>query len=823
MRGVAIALVMLPLVVAVPEKLIRRQWDRDIASDPYWDLDSTSTPTTTAAAEEPSPPVFSQYPWPPDPLSQYFSPSPSPTCTPLTPDYPSTWWYASASLGTSPFLPPPFNTTYPVARNALSFGADPTGGVPSTSALQAAIDHGGPFAPPALRNTSFRGPDFGSTLFPAVVYLPPGTYLVDAPLQLWTGTVLAGDAVSPPVLKVAAGFAGDVVVSGREPRLPGTNGFFVGLRDVVIDSTAVEAGRGLVLVDWTVSQGTQVSGVRFEMPVGGAHVGLSTQFDYNSNIILNDLSFNGGAVGMDLSGQQFAVKSVIFNGCAAGAIVDCFDCVFVDISCMNIGGACLDGSQTSGSLTVLDSWVTNSGTLVSSYESTDGYNQLVLENIRSDGGVTIELSGKTVLNGNIPYTWIRGQMYTPGNVYPEQQQGVMVYTPRSPILLNQDRYFVMKPPTYREYSASQVLNLKSVPGFPVFGDGVTDDTESINAILTQYAGCKIIYIPAGTYVVRNTVFIPAGTRIYGDAYASVISAMGPTFADPKTPIPMVQVGAPGDVGVAQMVDMMFTVGEVLPGCKLVEVNMAGAQPGDVALVNSHVRVGGAAGSTVQTSCGGPPALCRAAWGLVHLAAWSSAYVENMWGWTADHDLDDVYTQNVATGRGMLVEATQGTWLVGTSMEHNTLYQYNFNGAENVFAAMQQSETPYWQGVNSGTVAPYPWTDDLQPSDPDFAHCGVDSSGYCGAALFEKIAGSKDLFLYGGCLWTFFTGNESEKCSYDCQQEAIDIDDASNGVYLYGTNVHKVTNMVRSGGWSIAGQSTNAGGWGGVVAAYLYNS
>lgn len=77
---------------------------------------------------------------------------------------------------------------------------------------------------------------------------------------------------------------------------------------------------------------------------------------------------------------------------------------------MNIGGACLDGSQTSGSLTVLDSWVTNSGTLVSSYESTDGYNQLVLENIRSDGGVTIELSGKTVLNGNIPYTWIRGQM-----------------------------------------------------------------------------------------------------------------------------------------------------------------------------------------------------------------------------------------------------------------------------------------------------------------------------------------------------------------------------------------------------------------------------
>lgn len=382
----------------------------------------------------------------------------------------------------------------------------------------------------------------------------------------------------------------------------------------------------------------------------------------------------------------------------------------------------------------------------------------------------------------------------------------------------------MPPPTYKEYSVSQVLNIKSVPGYPVYGDGVTDDTGSINAILTFYAGCKIIYIPAGTYVVRNTIFVPRGSRIHGDAYATVLSARGATFANAQIPIPLVQVGAPGDVGVAQISDMMFTVGEVLPGCKLVEVNMAGAEPGDVALINSHMRVGGAVGSAVQTNCGGSPAQCMAAWGLLHLTKWSSAYIENVWGWTADHDLDGVYTQNIATGRGMLVEATKGTWMVGTSMEHNTLYQYNFNGAENVFAAMQQSETPYWQGVNSGTVAPFPWTNDLQPSDPDFAHCGADGGGYCGAALFEKIAESKSLFLYGGCLWTFFTGgNDSEKCSFDCQQEAIDIDDASRAIYLYGTNVHKVTNMVRSGGWTIAGQSTNKGGWGGVVAAYLYNS
>lgn len=381
----------------------------------------------------------------------------------------------------------------------------------------------------------------------------------------------------------------------------------------------------------------------------------------------------------------------------------------------------------------------------------------------------------------------------------------------------------MKPPSFREYDSSQILNIKSVLDHPVFGDGATDDTNSINAILTQYAGCKVIYFPSGTYIVSSTIFVPRGTRLVGDAYASVVSAKGPIFANPAAPTPMIQIGAPGDVGVAQIVDMMFTVSEILPGCKLIEVNMAGDQPGSVALINSHIRVGGAAGSSVQTSCRGSPAACRAAWGLIHLTASSSSYIENMWGWTADHDLDAVYTQNIATGRGMLVEATAGTWLIGTSMEHSTLYQYSFNGAQNVFAAMQQSETPYWQGVNSGTVAPWPWTYDLQPSDPDFAHCGAGGGGYCGAALFEKISGSASLFLYGGCLWTFFTGNQGEKCNYDCQQEAIDIDDVSTRIYLYGTNVHKVTTMVKSGGWSIAGSSMNKGGWGGVVAAYLYNS
>jgi len=193
----------------------------------------------------------------------------------------------------------------------------------------------------------------------------------------------------------------------------------------------------------------------------------------------------------------------------------------------------------------------------------------------------------------------------------------------------------------------------------------------------------------------------------------------------------------------------------------------------------------------------------------------------MWGWTADHDLDGGHGQRIATGRGTLIEATKGTWLVGTGMEHNTLYQYNFNNAENVYTAMQQSETPYWQG-NGNVMAPAPWAQNLIPSDPTFSECTAGDT-QCGMAFFERIRGSKNLFLYGGCVWVFF--NNNKPCDQDggiCQKNAVRIL-KSESTYLYGTNVHAVANIFLNNDQVIATRSANAGGFGGVVAAYLFNT
>ncbi|KAI7973940.1 hypothetical protein EIK77_001351 [Talaromyces pinophilus] len=493
-------------------------------------------------------------------------------------------------------------------------------------------------------------------------------------IQLLVGTVLVGDPINPPTLKAASSFPNDHIVYAKDPNYGGTINFYIGIKNLIIDSTAIDGATSIALLDWTVSQATQLANVVFNMPdYSTGHVGVTSQYDSNSNIILNDLTFNGGAYGLKLSGQQWILKNIKTSGTTTGISAGGFSVVCQACS-FQYAATGIDATGVSGTITVIDSSGLDLGVFLSGTNSGGAGNSVVLENV-SYSGTTVQMSGSTYSSGSSNGGRVTGQTVT---------------TPRSSSLLSGGNYFITeKPLTFQEYSVDQVLNIKSVTNLPVYGDGATDDTANINSILSQYAGCKVIYFPAGTYIVTDTILIPAGSRIYGDAYGTAISAIGSNYYNPNAPGTMVKVGNSGDVGVAQIVDMIFTVADVLQGCKLVEVNIAGSSPGDVGFWNSHFRIGGAAGSKVETNCGGSPDQCKAAWGLIHLTSTSSAYIENMWGWTADHDLDGQNGQTISTGRGMLVEATKGTWLVGTAMEHHTLYQYNYNGAQNVVSTFQQ--------------------------------------------------------------------------------------------------------------------------------------
>lgn len=309
---------------------------------------------------------------------------------------------------------------------------------------------------------------------------------------------------------------------------------------------------------------------------------------------------------------------------------------------------------------------------------------------------------------------------------------------------------------------------------------------------------------------------------------SIIPGWGNNFGDKNNPTPVVKVGNPNDVGVAQIQDMRFTVKDISPGAIIVQVNMAGSQPGDVAFWNSHITVGGAADTNVNVACSdGNTADCLAAFAMVHLTSTSSCYIENMWGWTADHSLERGGRQNIATGRGLLVEATKGTWLTGTAFEHNTLYNYNLHNAKNVYAGLQQTETAYWQGQGSQQNAPGPWTAVSQYGDPDFLWCaGGDQS--CRMGLAQNIDGGTDLFLYGAAFWTFFHGetqtryNEpSTTCGTDCITNEARVTNSPKRLYWYAVNTKSAKIMILDNNGNPA-EYNNPGGWspGGVIAAYL---
>lgn len=75
--------------------------------------------------------------------------------------------------------------------------------------------------------------------------------------------------------------------------------------------------------------------------------------------------------------------------------------------------------------------------------------------------------------------------------------------------------------------------------------------------ILQYAGCKIIFFDAGVYYVTDTITIPAGTQIVGEAW-SVVLGGGSNFQSQTNPHVVVQAGTAGSEGVLEISDMLFS-------------------------------------------------------------------------------------------------------------------------------------------------------------------------------------------------------------------------------------------------------------------------
>jgi glucan 1,3-beta-glucosidase len=94
------------------------------------------------------------------------------------------------------------------------------------------------------------GNGFGTTGAPAVVYVPSGTYIFDSPIQLFLDTVLIGNPLNLPVIKASAGFSGNTLIYAKDPSQDSTTNFYIGIKNIRFDSTAISASMSFTIIDW---------------------------------------------------------------------------------------------------------------------------------------------------------------------------------------------------------------------------------------------------------------------------------------------------------------------------------------------------------------------------------------------------------------------------------------------------------------------------------------------------------------------------------------------------------------------------------------------
>ncbi|RDA94781.1 hypothetical protein CP533_4223 [Ophiocordyceps camponoti-saundersi (nom. inval.)] len=725
----------------------------------------------------------------------------------------SGWWFDEVKRQGRPA----FNNDggFNVFRNVRDYGATGDGSTDDTVAINKAITAG---------NRCGQHCD-SNTITPAIVYFPPGTYVVTKPIVPYYYTQLVGDAVQLPTLVAGAGFDGIAVIDS-DPYADGgvnwwtnQNNFFRQVRNFRIDLTRLPMTTGTG-IHWQVAQATSLQNIEFRMIKDRSRQNKQQGIfmDNGSGGFMSDLTFIGGRYGAFLGNQQFTTRNLTFDGCDTAIYMNWnWVWTFSGLNIKNcpIGIDMAQGApvQTVGSIVVLDSTFSNVDVAIATTYSpiqkgTNG--TLVLDNVDMQGNVTtavlaVDKQWRVLLPGNrFVHSWVQGRSYKGSHGMPVQSPLTSPVSKPGALLGDNGRIFTRSKPQYETTPASKFVSVKSRGAR---GDGRTDDTEALQAVFDSLKPDEIAYFDHGAYLVTNTLHVGKKTKIVGEIWPLILAGGDAHFKDQTRPRPVFQVGQPGDVGNVEMQDLMFETLGPQPGAILMEMNVKGEQKGSVALWDVHFRVGGSQGTQLQLDkCAKNPSVvadpnpeCLGAFMMLHITEKSTPYLENVWMWTADHELDVApYTQlNIFNGRGVLIESVDGTWLWGTASEHNVMSNYQLNKARNVFMGVVQSETAYFQPNPDATK---PFQRDDRYADPDFSPCGNNKA--CLRTWGLRINDSKDILVYGGGLYSFFD-NYGQQCvaENNCQENMVGI--FNSQVELFGISTKASVNMISQNGAGVS--------------------
>ncbi|KAI0384726.1 pectate lyase superfamily protein-domain-containing protein [Hypomontagnella monticulosa] len=732
-------------------------------------------------------------------------------------------------VGTAPPLPlgspqMPFAPSgYQFFRNVKDFGAVGDGVTDDTAAInRAAATYG-------LDNLSTLrcAADCGSTTtLGAVVYFPSGTYLISTPIIQYYYTQFVGDPTSKPTIKGSFNFTG-IALFDSDFYIPGGNSaewyinqsnFYRQIRNFVFDMTGMnwtnsDADQGYVPagIHWQVGQATSITNCDFHMSVSTATqsaTAVGIYMENGSGGFVSDLTFVGGNIGFLAGSQQFTANNLQFTSCLTAIkhvwnwgftwkniyVLSCY----IAIDCTEYSGIT---NQGTGSITVLDSHFNGVPYAITVASRGDEQPNIVLDNLLVENSASVVLisGGATILPGSTGAlyfnSWANGYQYLPDGSG-GKATGFINPAPEKPAALldGNGAYFTRSKPQYETESPIVATD------HGISNDGTGDQSSAINSLLSGNVG-SVIFFPGGVYMVENTIQVPVGSRIVGSGWSQIMGT-GSNFQDVDNPKVMVQVGNPGDSGILEISDMLFTVKGPTAGAVLMEWNIHESSQGSAAMWDSHFRVGGASGTNLQladclTGATSVNTNCMAASMLMH-------------AWTADHDLDNplnakasesnegiplnVLTDiSVYVGRGILIESSGPTWLYGTASEHTQMYQYQLSNASTIYMGHMQTETP-------------PYTAGKFPSDPTFDNCADD---LCKTAWALRVLNSTDNNQLG-C-------TDSEQC-----QLALIETDYTSGLWIYNIFTKGNIQIVSPDGGlpPLLFNSTTKDGYTSEIAAWL---
>lgn len=730
------------------------------------------------------------------------------------------WWFANVERqGVAAFNEDP---NYKVFRNVHDYGAVGDGTTDDTDAINKAISDG---------NRCGEGCS-SQTTTPAIVYFPPGKYLVSKPIIPYYYTQLVGDAVSLPTIVASASFEGMAVIDADPYDSEGNNwwtnqnNFFRQIRNFIIslEDMPISAGAG---IHWQVAQATSLQNIVFNMRKGGGEENKQQGIfmDNGSGGFMSDLTFNGGGIGAFFGSQQFTTRNLTFNDCQTAIFMNWnWAWAFHDIKINNcaVGIDMANGgstAQTVGSVLVLDSTISaTEAAIKTAYDpaSTQTNGTLVLDNVDltnsakgvvNDGGDVI-VEGKQVVGFFAQGRAYGGSAGTSGKAVQAPQDAIK----KPKVLLDSNgKVFTRSKPQYENYTIDHVVSVKDNGAA---GDGVTDDTSAIISFLQELSYTNAIgFFPHGAYLVSRPIHVPVGVRIVGEAWSMILASGGSSWQDVNNPQPVFRIGQPGDKGRVEISDMLFGTNGPQPGAIMMEWNVEGSSPGDAGLWDVHTRIGGYAGSmqeldkcaknpNVTTTMDNIDKWCYGSFMMLHVPAGGSVYLENTWYWVADHSLEPSAHDgqiDIFNARGVLIEGEGPVWGFGTASEHSVMYNYQFNKASNVYLALIQTETPYFQG---NPDASQPFAVNTTYADPDFAKaCADDKTGTCKRSWGVRAVDSKDIFIYGAGLYSFFD-NYGQDClkTESCQANMVSLEGSDGGkgssqVHFYGLSTKASVNML----------------------------